>query len=245
MHVYIYDDYLNRGRYNKTVNRMEIRLTDLGLNGKIIRLSGIKNIRGTIQNEIKLGAKTIVAVGNNQTVNKIIGAIIEADIYGDFQKNTLLGIVPIGPDNSIASSFGIKNEEQACNILLARRIKKIDLGLIGSYYFLNEARIESLGTKINFADYSIEAQERGEIRIINLLSDRSNTIKSNPHDGLLDILIKTKKGGETLLRAKNFSLINERYNLLLDGVVEVKTPNEVKVVSNRINVIVGKDRSFD
>jgi hypothetical protein len=62
---------------------------------------------------------------------------------------------------------------------------------------------------------------------------------------LLDILIKTKKGGETLLRAKNFSLINERYNLLLDGVVEVKTPNEVKVVSNRINVIVGKDRSFD
>jgi hypothetical protein len=126
------------------------------------------------------------------------------------------------------------------------RLKKIPiLGLIGSYYFLNEARIESLGTKINFADYSIEAQERGEIRIINLLSDRSNTIKSNPHDGLLDILIKTKKGGETLLRAKNFSLINERYNLLLDGVVEVKTPNEVKVVSNRINVIVGKDRSFD
>jgi hypothetical protein len=59
------------------------------------------------------------------------------------------------------------------------------------------------------------------------------------------LLIKTKKGGETLLRAKNFSLINERYNLLLDGVVEVKTPNEVKVVSNRINVIVGKDRSFD
>ncbi len=245
MHVYIYDDYLNRGRYNKTVNRIEIRLTDLGLNGKIIRLSGIKNIRGTIQNEIRLGAKTIVAVGNNQTVNKIIGAIIEADIYGDFQKNTLLGIIPVGPDNSIATSFGIKNEGQACNILLARRIKKIDLGLIGSYYFLNEARIESLGTKINFADYSIEAQERGEIRIINLLSDRSNTIKSNPHDGLLDILIKTKKGDETLLRAKNFSLINERYNLLLDDVIEVKTPNEVKVVNNKINVIVGKDRSFD
>ena len=38
---------------------MEIRLTDLGLNGKIIRLGGIKNIKGTIQNEIKLGAKTI------------------------------------------------------------------------------------------------------------------------------------------------------------------------------------------
>ena len=45
MYVYIYDDYLNKGRYNKAINRMEIRLTDLALNGKIIRLSGIKNIK--------------------------------------------------------------------------------------------------------------------------------------------------------------------------------------------------------
>src|SRR5680860_1204949 len=111
MHVYIYDDYLNKSKYSKAVNRMEIRLTDLGLNGKIIRLAGIKNIRGAIQNEIKLGAKTIIAVGNNQTVNKIIGAIIDTEIYGDFQKKTLLGVVPIGDDNSIAVSLGIKDME--------------------------------------------------------------------------------------------------------------------------------------
>jgi len=245
MHVYIYDDYLNKGRFNRAVNRMEIRLTDLGLNGKIIRLSGIKNIKGTIQNEIRLGAKTIVAVGNNQTINKIIGAIIEADVYLDFQKNTLLGIVPIGDDNSIAASFGIQNEEEACNILLARRIEKIDLGLAGGYYFLNEARIQSLGTKLIFNDYYIEAQERGEIKIINLLSQRINKINSNPHDGLLDIFIKTKKSDETLLRVKNFSVISEKNFLILDNVVEVKTPIEIKVVGSRINVIVGKNRSFE
>jgi hypothetical protein len=84
MHVYIYDDYLNKGKYHKVINRIEIRLTDLGLNGKIIRLGDIKNIKGTIQNEIKLGAKTIIAVGNNQTVNKIIGALVDADIYEEF-----------------------------------------------------------------------------------------------------------------------------------------------------------------
>mgnify|MGYP000966424279 FL=1 len=72
MHVYIYDEHLNKAKYNRAINRLEIRLTDLGLNGKIIRLGGIKNIKATIQNEIKLGAKTIVAVGNNQTVNKPI-----------------------------------------------------------------------------------------------------------------------------------------------------------------------------
>ncbi len=245
MHVYIYDDYLSKAKYNKTVNRVEIRLTDLALNGKIIRLNGIKNIKGAIQNEIRLGAKTIVAVGNNQTVNKIIGAIIEADIYDDFQKNTLLGIIPVGNDNSIAASFGIKNESEACNILLARRIEKIDLGLVGEYYFLNEARINGADTKICLDDYQIELQNKGEIRIINLLSDRNNDISSNPHDGLLDVLISSRGKDQTLLRLNKFRVESAREKILLDGVVEVKTPVEVGVVKNRINIIVGKDRSFE
>ena len=243
MYVYIYDDYLNKGRYNKAINRMEIRLTDLALNGKIIRLSGIKNIKSAIQNEIRLGAKTIVAVGNNQTVNKIIGAIIEADIYSDFQKNTLLGLIPIGSDNSIANSFGIKNEEDACNILLARRIKKIDLGLVGDYYFLNEAEVQGKGTIINLDSYSIEPQEKGTIKIINLLSSTDNHIDSNPHDGLLDVYISSRKRDNTLLRLDKFDIVSE-HNILVDGVIEVKTPATVSVAKNKLNIIVGKNRSF-
>ncbi|MFA6514110.1 MAG: diacylglycerol kinase family protein [Patescibacteria group bacterium] len=244
MHVYIYDDYLNKSKYTKAVNRMEIRLTDLGLNGKIIRLGGIKNIKGTVQNEIKLGAKTIVAVGNNQTVNKIIGAIIDTDIYGDFQKKTLLGIIPIGDDNSIAASFGIRNEEDACNILLARRIEKIDLGLVGDHYFLNDAIIESEGTNINLGDYSLESEEKGTVRIINLLSDKHNNINSNPHDGLLDIVITPRKKSQTILKLNKFEVTNENEQLLVDGVISVKLPAEVSVVRDLVSVIVGKERSF-
>jgi len=223
---------------------MEIRLTDLGLNGKIIRLGGIKNIKGTVQNEIKLGAKTIVAVGNNQTVNKIIGAIIDTDIYGDFQKKTLLGIIPIGDDNSIAASFGIRNEEDACNILLARRIEKIDLGLVGDHYFLNDAIIESEGTNINLGDYSLESEEKGTVRIINLLSDKHNNINSNPHDGLLDIVITPRKKSQTILKLNKFEVTNENEQLLVDGVISVKLPAEVSVVRDLVSVIVGKERSF-
>ena len=111
MNIYIYDDYLNKSKYSRILNRVEIRLTDLGLNGKIIRLGAIKNIRDVIQNEIKNGAKTIVAVGNNQTVNKIIGSVIDNELYGFFQKNILFSIILIGEDNSIANSLGIKKEE--------------------------------------------------------------------------------------------------------------------------------------
>lgn len=245
MHVYIYDDYLSKGKYHKTINRLEIRLTDLGLNGKIIRLGGIKNIKGAIQNEIKLGAKTIIAVGNNQTVNKIIGAIIDTDLYGDFQKKTLLGIIPIGDDNSIATSFGIKNEAEACNILLARRIEKIDLGLVGKHYFLNQASIQSLGTTIAINNYSLETGEKGEIKIINLLSDNDTDIKSNPHDGLLDIYIKTRKKDKTYLTAKKLRVTNSENRLLIDGVMEVDTPADVEIMKDRVNVIVGKNRMFE
>lgn len=245
MQVYVYDDYLNKSKFNRTINRVEIRLTDLGLNGKILRLAGIKNIKTAIQNEIRIGAKTIVAVGNNQTVNKIIGAIINDDIYGDFQKKTLLGIIPIGDDNSIAASLGIKDAEEACNILLARRVEKIDLGLAGNHYFLNEASIQSLGTIIEIGTYSLEIMDKGEVKIINLLKDRDDRIKSNPHDGLLDIYIRTRKKDETYLNSKNFKISNPNEKLIVDGVVEINTPIEISVLKDRVNMIVGKDRLFE
>lgn len=245
MHVYIYDDYLGKSKYNRLINKLEIRLTDLGLNGKIIRLGGIKNIKGTIQHEIKLGAKTIVAVGNNQTVNKIIGAIINSDLPGNDEKRPILGIIPIGDDNSIAASFGIKNADEACNILLARRIEKIDLGLVGDYYFLNQASIKSLGTTISIDDYSLEIIERGEVRIINLLSDPKEKIKSNPHDGKLDVLIKTRKKDESIITVKKLVLTNSKERLIVDDVVEVNTPVEIGIMKDKVNVIVGRDRLFE
>lgn len=245
MHVYIYDEYLNKNKFNKTINRVEIRLTDLGLNGKILRLAGIKNIKAAIQNEIRVGAKTIIAVGNNQTVNKIIGAIINDDIYGEFQKKTLLGIIPIGGDNTIATSFGIKNPEDACNILLARRVEKIDLGLAGNHYFLNETSIQSLGTIMDIDDYSMEIMEKGQVRIINLLSGDDKKIKANPHDGLLDVVIQTKKKDITSFRSKKFKIFNAHEKLLVDGVVEIDTPIEIGILKDHVSVIVGKDRMFE
>lgn len=246
MHVYIYDDYLNKGKYNKYINRMEIRITDLGLNGKILRLSSIKNIKAAIEGEIRLGAKTIVAVGNNQTVNKIIGAIINADVYKEFQKNTVLGIIPIGDDNSIASSFGIKDEESACNILLARRLKKIDLGIVDKFYFLKQLKIASRGTTLKLKDFDIIPGDKGEIKIINLMNEKKEKLEnSSPHDGLLDIFIKNTKNDLSFLSTKSVLIENnEDKKILIDDIIEVSCPAEANVIKSAITVIVGKNRSF-
>lgn len=247
MNIYIYDDFLNKSKFNRVLNRVEIRLTDLGLNGKIIRLGSIKNVRDVIQNEIKNGAKTIVAVGNNQTVNKIIGAIIDNELYGFFQKNILFSIIPVGDDNSIANSLGIKKEEEACNTLLARRVKKIDIGLVNNYYFLNKAVIEGQDAVLEIDDYILEPQERGLISIYNLKSsqDDDKNLRINPIDGKLDIYIKNRNKDLTFLSINKLKISSKKNNLLLDDVIEIKTPAEISVIPGKLNVIVGKDRSFD
>ncbi|MFZ2310161.1 MAG: diacylglycerol kinase family protein [Patescibacteria group bacterium] len=247
MNIYIYDDFLNKSKFNRVLNRVEIRLTDLGLNGKIIRLGSIKNVRDVIQNEIKNGAKTIVAVGNNQTVNKIIGSIIDNELYGFFQKNILFSIIPIGDDNSIANSLGIKKEEEACNTLLARRVKKIDIGLVNNYYFLNKAVIEGQDTVLEINDYILEPQEKGLISIYNLKSsqDDDKNLKINPIDGKLDIYIKNKSKDFSFISAEKLKISSKKNSLILDDVVEIKTPAEISIIPGKLNVIVGKDRSFD
>ncbi|MEI6835266.1 MAG: diacylglycerol kinase family protein [Candidatus Falkowbacteria bacterium] len=248
MNIYIYDDYLNKSKYSRILNRVEIRLTDLGLNGKIIRLGAIKNIRDVIQNEIKNGAKTIVAVGNNQTVNKIIGSVIDNELYGFFQKNILFSIIPIGEDNSIADSLGIRKEEEACNILLARRVKKIDIGIVNNYYFLNKATIPCQDTVLEIAgEYSIESQEKGVINIFNLKSDTSDdkNLKINPIDGKLDVYIKNKNRDLSFISTKKIKITNPNYPLVLDGIIEIKTPADIGIISGKLNVVVGKDRSFE
>ncbi|MCK4553680.1 hypothetical protein KAU19_01815, partial [Candidatus Parcubacteria bacterium] len=64
MHIYIYDSYVNQKKYDKVLARIETRITDLGLNGKISRLGLMKNIPDLVYNELKRGVKTIIAVGN-------------------------------------------------------------------------------------------------------------------------------------------------------------------------------------
>ena len=129
MHVYVYDDYINKKKHENVLANIETRITDLGLNGKIIRLGVMKNVATAIEGEIKRGAKTIVAVGSDKTVSKIINAMIGAKSSDPTGGNIPLGIIPIDQkDNAIAQSLGIKSPDEACDTLSARRIEKLDVG---------------------------------------------------------------------------------------------------------------------
>lgn len=240
MNVFIYDDFLKK--HTKTVNNIEIILHKLNLNGKIVYLESIRNINDLIKDEINNGAKTIIAVGNNRTVNKVLNGIMSGD-----NNRVAFGIIPIGDNNSIAQTCGIRNEKEACEIILARRIEKIDIARANTLHFISNAKIKSKGTTIKIQDFSIDQSENGEINIINLPTKQcsSQNILIDPQDGKLNLFISSGKK-YSLLSIQKMALENDREEkLIIDESVELDTPVNIGLSDQKINLIVGKNREFN
>jgi len=252
MHVYIYDSFVNQKKYDKVLARIETRVTDLGLNGKISRLGPMRDINDLVSNELKRGAKTITAVGNDSTICQIINSLGGQDVP--------LGLIPIGKNNNLISeSLGIGIEEKACDVLSARRIIKMDLGQANNNYFLTKAIITDDGTTIEIdKNYSIEIIEKGEVSIINLETGeidkkQENEIIHDPKDGILELLIKTKQSknflkkltGQSVFPFKEISINNnKKHPVIIDDSIKINTPAKITISDKKLNIIVGKERNF-
>jgi hypothetical protein len=249
MHIYVYDEYLNNAKYHKQLASIETRITDLGLSGKIVKLGIMKNVHDMVINEIRRGAKTIVAVGNDHTVQSILTALVGTEVP--------LGIIPLDGENQIAAKLGINDADEACDILSARRIEHLDMGKVNDVYFLSHISIAGQGTTIEIENkYTIESDSDSEIYVINL--DIKNIFsnhgfKSNPHDNMLELAImqKVRRG---LMFSHNtvggffafprMKITNKKYPLMIGDTFSIKTPVMVIAVPAAIKVIVGKGREF-
>lgn len=249
MHVYIYDGFLGHQKYLNTLAKIETRITDLGLNGKICRLGVIKNYQDLILGEIRRGAKTLIAVGNDETLSRVINSLGGADIP--------VGFIPVGKErNAIAPRLGIDPELAACDILSARRLTRVDLGVANQAYFLTEAVIGGKDTTVALdKNFSIEAPGSALIKIINLplAKVEGAASKFNPADGQLELYIKTEEAGgllkkksfgESLFTAERFFIENPKLDLILDNVLAIKPPIEIRAARQALSLIVGKGRDF-
>jgi len=249
MNIFIYDSFLNHKKYDRLLARLETRITDLGLNGKISRLSLMRNVDDTVKNELKRGAKTIIAVGNNKTISQVINSLAGSPVP--------LGVIPVGEENNdIAKSLGIESVDGACDILSARLLARLDLGLAKQVYFLGHATIENQGTVINMSDdYTVEATNNGLIHVFNL-ADPGIKLPPNinvyPDDGILELAINaqgnkkifSKQEDQSIFKIQKIIINNPEAQLILDGAVFLPTPVEITIVKQHLNVIVGKNRNF-
>jgi len=253
MYFYIYDEFLQEKKYHAALNRVENRLTDLEIKHRIARLSILKNIKEMVEDEIKKGATTIVAVGDDSTIFKIINVLA-------FYPDITLGIIPIGPNNNIAKIFGIPLEEEACDILSSRIIKKLDLGKINHHHFISEVNIKGKDIEINCDNqFRVMPEPNANTRIYNFNFEEPNAI-TNPQDGILELFItgKTPNFFKKIITSNNredISLFSfkqaeittkkEAALITIDHNHTIKTPAHVSILPQKLHIIVGKNRMFE
>lgn len=248
MYLYIYDSFLSDKKYNDLLSQIEKRVTDLGIKGRIARLSILKNMKELITDGIKSGVQTVVVIGNVQTFAKVINIVAGLDV--------VLGLIPVENDNKIAKMLGIPPKVLACDILASRIIKKIDLGQINNQYFIGQAELNNADVIIEHDGYNIKATTTNNNITIYNFAEPTLVPGSTPIDGSLELVITPIKSG--VFGKKNipgtilpFSKIKistegeEQVSILTDEQIIMKTPAEISVAPQKLKIIVGPERCFE
>lgn len=250
MYYYVYDHFVAQKKYQPLLAKIENRLTDLEIKGKIGRLSLLNNPNELIVDEIKKGAKTIVAVGDDTTVSKVINVLA-------YYSDVCLGIIPIGQKLKIAQTLGLNNPIEACNALASRIIKKIDMGKIKNFYFLSQIEVQPGDLILDCDDsYRVTVDKKNKVTIYNFNYWSDNHL-ADPTDGLLEIMVEkiktgflnkisTKNNSVTFLKNKKIIIQHKNSSLevKIDGQQTMKTPLLVEVANDKLKIIMGKNRIF-
>lgn len=257
MFTYIYDAFVAHQKHERTMSQIETRLTDLGISGRIERLTMFKNIREIIADAERRGCETVVAVGNDETVGKLV------EIAGDF--DMAFGVIPVGDGpHKIAEMLGMPCGMEACTVISRRILKTIDLGRVNGRYFLSSIRIPRTRAKISCnGQYDVIPTEDNEVTICNLAAlavGEGSTKITSPRDGQFDTVFRpaSPKGlfskffrgsvseRPTVVPARNLVLTHKRpITIIRDGQRFSSTTFRVEVVPGRLRVVTGKTRKFE
>jgi hypothetical protein len=244
MYCYLYDDFIQENkRFEKELLRIENRLTDLGIAGKISRLALFRNAEEMIRDEIDRGTTTVVVVGNDDTVRKVLNVMSQSDV--------VLGIIPIGPNNELSRVMGVPEGVAACDVLSARRVSTIDVGTINGRKFVTGVSVPEFKAEL-MADngrFRIVSTSKSQLEIRNLQSS------SDPCDGTLDVVIDSqvkstrpfgrKKITQSVVPFRSLAIRSDLpISLLADGQEMQATRFDISIDSRVLRVITGKDRTF-
>ncbi|MFZ6015752.1 MAG: hypothetical protein ACOYUZ_05375 [Patescibacteria group bacterium] len=252
-YAYIYDDFLADRRYQDIVSSIETRLSSMGLNGKVGRLAMFRSARELVEGFVDQGAKNIIVVGNDDTLNKVMWFLPDLPVVA--------GYIPVAEPAEIATLLGVPIGLNACEAIGARLIESLDVGKLGDRYFLTQAVFENTTARLEVdSKYSLSLIKGGKISIRNLGGINQNGYSlANAKDGLLDIVI-TPHDDESLSNRFFKKLIKKKppqTRILLDkGEIISTQPTEaqadrfsvsgfkfsVQAVPGKLRIITGRMR---
>ncbi len=243
-YLYIYDQELGHPRFHKVVSRLETRILELGIKGRTVRLTPLKNLREIVAEAVTQGVQTIVAVGSDATLSSAISACIGSGVA--------IGFIPTDSSSSLARILGIPPQDGAVEVLSARIVKAIDVGQVNNSYFIDGVTVsEPESCTVALKGFSLECSRGSSLSISNIgfSSLPKGSPLFDPTDGRLNLTVTPPRGrGQvTHLSIQSATVTasgDSGGSLLLDGVVTQKTPGKISVLHGALRVIVGADRLF-
>lgn len=259
MYTYVYDGFVADKRHEKELSRIESRLTDLGISGRIERLTMFKDVGEIVADAAAQGCETVVAVGDDATVGRLIDAVGSHDMA--------FGVIPVGEGpHAIAALLGVEEGIEACNILSRRVLHTVDLGRVNDHYFLSSVRIPRTRAAISCnGQYSVIPTEDNEIQVCNLAPMASaagtGTAISSPRDGVLQTVFQPapRRGlfsrlfraaeplpPPTVVPVRTLTVKHHQpVTVIRDGQRLSSSVLHIEILPKRLKVITGKSRKFE
>lgn len=99
-----------------------------GVSYDYVQSEGVGSIERLTHMLIENGYRTIVLVGGDEAMNDVVNGIMFTD--PEIREKVVLGLVPNGIGNDFADFWGLESDKykQAIHAIIARNIKKIDVG---------------------------------------------------------------------------------------------------------------------
>lgn len=247
-YFYLYDSYLQDRGYANTLIKLETTLADLGIPGRVGRLTLLKSVKDLVETAIRDGADTVVAVGNDITLSQVVQAVVK-------QPKITLGFIPLGSSHqTIAPLLGIPVGLLACHVLSGRIVTELPVGKINNQYWLQSIVVRGAPVLECEHSYEITLERPHTVRICNLDPTGKNLGLSAVSGKLVAVITPTESVGFNLfkkqppptstlpLRELTLSSTAEELPVVVDNYRTLKTPVNITLAPQQIRIIVGKKR---
>lgn len=273
MYYYIVDPQkLAQKVFERVQNQLYSSVSEFRVNGEVVRSTGVRTITQLVESAFAHSAKTIVAVGGDDTFQEVINAVGSREV--------VIGFIPI-VESKIGELLGLKSVEQSVKTLAGRRTEELDMGSVnGNLFFsslsfgsipennpgwlgsLNYKFIQTL-KQIPAIDIKFKADDQFEASLPVVGGIIKNS--SNPTDGKLDLILLPAQTSWNTFKYRS-EIMNQEFekipgssifhierleiatpaglSLKTEGRLISKTPATIEVRPKALKIIVGKDRKF-
>lgn len=132
--LFVINPVAGGGKTKEIIPLIESKMKTNHIDYKIIQTSKPKEAIKLVEEMVE-SFPIIIAVGGDGTVNEVAKGMI-------LKKKGILGIIPCGTGNDFGRALGLSQDpNQAIDTIIKKNTRKIDIGKINGYSFLNIASI--------------------------------------------------------------------------------------------------------